>query len=173
MPVIEKKMKAAHSKLCFLFLAHKAVSIYSTGVDTSPYSKTRAAMAWALADTIQTFDREGKQRFLSDVAVARVVQHGWLFLRLYQFMAATALVTRRVAFKTRPKLHYFAHLLLDVAATAENPKTQDLFDGEDYIGKIKKVASRCHRRGCYLSLCLRLLLFWSHRWHKRRLGRLV
>jgi hypothetical protein len=68
--------------------------------------------------------------------------------------------------QVRPKLHYFAHTLEHVLKTRENPRRQDLFGAEDYIGRIKKIGCRTHRLVCPLRVVERLLILKSHRWHK-------
>jgi hypothetical protein len=70
--------------------------------------------------------------------------------------------------QVRPKLHYFAHTLDHVLRTRENPRRRDLFTSEDYIGRIKKIGSKCHRSSCSQRVVERLLLSKAYRWHKMR-----
>jgi hypothetical protein len=67
--------------------------------------------------------------------------------------------------EVRPKLHYFAHLLLELVVTFENPRRQDLFSAEDYIGKIKRIGSMCHRSVVGLRVVQRLSNLLCLRWH--------
>jgi hypothetical protein len=165
-PVLEAKMKGAHSKLVFLYLSWLSVMIVNSGVDTSPYAVLRATMLCSLSDVIKVFDHSG--RFMTQAEADRVLLHGNLFLVSYQRLAAEALMNHQFAYKLRPKMHDFAHLLIEVGRTRENPRQRDLFDAEDYIGKIKGLAAACHKRRVDLSVCHRLILFLTHRWDRRR-----
>jgi hypothetical protein len=100
-----------------------------------------------------------------DVA-GRCADFGDLFLKSYQALAVDAVRCGRVAYKLRPKLHYCWHLFSELRRTGENPRRQDLFDAEDYIGKIKRVAAKCHARTASLRTVQRIIAFLVHRWHK-------
>ena len=142
-PVMEKKMKGINSKMAFLFLAWLVVGIVREGVDTTPYARKRAAMAWSLHEVIRLFDEQ--PRWMPRPFADRAYLVGFNFLRCYQQLAAEAVACNRCAYKLRPKFHGFAHLLMEVRETRENPKGRDAFDAEDYVGKVKRLASQCHR----------------------------
>ena len=165
-PVVETKMKGIHSKMTFLFMAWLVVMIVKEGVDTTPYARKRATMAWCLHEAIRLFD--GSDRWMPRPSADRSSHFGWSFLRCYQQLAAEAVACNRCAFKLRPKFHGFAHLLMEVQLTRENPKGRDLFDCEDYVGKVKALASQCHRGNIDEGVCRRMILFLTHRWQSRR-----
>jgi hypothetical protein len=68
----------------------------------------------------------------------------------------------------RPKLHYFAEMLLEMEKTRENPRRQDLLGAEDYIGKMKKVGGKCHRTTVSLRIVQKIVVLMSQRWHVQR-----
>ena len=166
-PTLESQMKGAHSKMVFMFVAWLAVQIVESGTDTSPHAKLRATCAWALRDVIYVLDRHG--RWLPQDAADQVYDHGNLFLTAYQRLAGIALSESKAWYKLRPKFHDFAHLLIDIKRCRENPKQRDLFDSEDFIGKIKKLAAACHKRHVDVAVCYRLILFLGWRWHNASL----
>ena len=59
--------------------------------------------------------------------------HGVKFLLCYQHLATVACNKNICAWKLRPKLHYFAHIILEITETRENPVKQDLFGAEDIV----------------------------------------
>jgi hypothetical protein len=124
-------------------------------------------MAVSLATAIRLMDASTGP-WMNPDAAKEVARHGKLFLRVYHFLAVQAQSQGRCAYKLRPKLHYMWHMFDSVERTGENPRRQDLFDAEDFIGKIKKVANSTHVRNAPLRTIQRYLLFVKHRWRKRR-----
>jgi hypothetical protein len=114
---------------------------------------------------ISIFDRN--ERWIPLDIARSCSDHGNIFLQCYSRLASDAIAQGRCAYKLRPKFHEFGHLLVDVLRTGSNPKQRDLFDAEDYIGKIKRVGASCHRRRVDLAVCHKLIMFWLWRWMKR------
>lgn len=125
-------------------------------------------MAWALSRCLTLFDKCGL--LLTEAEAAEAQGYGFQFLRDYSRLASDALLSLRCAYKFRPKFHYFWHLLHELPVTLENPRRQDLFGAEDFVGRVKKVACKCHRGTAHLNVIRRVLLILSHRWDKRRKG---
>ena len=165
-PTLEGNIKASASKLIFLWASWKAVQIVETGENTSDYSRMRATMAWNLSRFVAILDAE--PLFLSDDAAFAACHHGHAFLICYQQLAFDAIVAKVAAYKLRPKLHYFAHTVLELIVTFENPRRQDLFAAEDFIGRIKKIGSKCHRSTTPLRVCQHILLALGQRWAQLR-----
>ena len=124
-------------------------------------------MAWALLSAIREMDAH-KGPFMPQASADLVCDRGELFLMSYQALHEGALTQNRAAYKLRPKLHYAWHMFDTLRRTRENPRRQDLFDSEDFIGKLKRIASKTHRRTAPLRTVQRMIVFLSHRWHTRR-----
>ena len=92
-------------------------------------------------------------------AAAAAKANGEACLKYYQLLAAEALQEERAAYKVRPKLHAMAHLFMNLPATRENPRRQDVFGAEDFIGRIKKVANKCHRSQAHVRVIQRMFFF--------------
>ena len=125
-------------------------------------------MAWSLSRCLTLFDKCGL--LLTEAEAAEANLHGMQFLRDYSRLASNALLEQRCAYKLRPKLHYFWHMLNEIAASLENPRRQALFGAEDFVGRVEKVACKCHRGTAHLNVIRRVLLILTHRWDKRRKG---
>lgn len=97
----------------------------------------RGLLCYHLYSYIQITDKGGI--FLTRKQVEYVCLHGWRFLRWWQFMASRSMLDGKCAFKLRPKLHGFAHQLLQIQDTAENPAKLSLWSAEDLVGQSKRV----------------------------------
>jgi hypothetical protein len=131
---------------------------------SSDYDRLVGSMCWYLLDVVRIFDSV-KSPILPVPMAARAAKHGRCFLKSYQLLATWALAASLPAWKLRPKLHYAAHLFDELVTCRENPRRLDLFDAEDYIGKMKKIASACHRLTASLRTVQRMIEFLSHRWY--------
>lgn len=49
-----------------------------------------------------------------------------------------------MAFKMRPKHHYLWHIAMDVTATKLNPRLFHVWEDEKFLGRIKRIATKCH-----------------------------
>ena len=161
-PSLKAEIKASQSKLIFLRVARKAIDVSHEG-EESGYNHLRATTCWNLLQVVRIFDdHEGP--FLPEDAAKAAADHGELFLVTYQTLAASAIAFGRTAWRVRPKLHYAAHTFDEVRRTGENPRRQDLFDAEDFIGKVKRVASKCHGATASLRTVQRMIVFLCERW---------
>jgi hypothetical protein len=61
--------------------------------------------------------------------------------------------------KPKPKMHMWWHLVFDfVQATKMNPRATWCYGGEDFVGRIKRLAKSCHRTSLVSSLVKRYLV---------------
>ena len=109
----------------------------------SAYQKEQASMAHHFLCYIRICDRG--DLLLNDLETDRACHHGWRFLRWYQHLATISFQKDRCAYKLRPKLHNFAHHLLELRDTRENPAKHALWAAEDMVGQVKKIGQKCHR----------------------------
>ena len=92
------------------------------------------------------------------------------YLRWYSKLASDAIFMNLCAWKLRPKLHYAAHVAIHIRTTRENPRRYDLFPAEDYGGKIKAIAKRCHRLNAKKRVAQRVIWGMCHRMYKVKKG---
>ena len=161
-PTLFQRLKGARSKRIFLWIAPKIIDIVQSGRDVSDYSVLRATMTWGLYNWVLFLD--SCEMFLTDAQAAIAQMYGWTFLRAYSQLASIAVAQGMLAYKIRPKLHYFAHVALELDWTFENPNRQDLTMAEDYMGKFKKVGLKVHKQRFHLRVAQRLILVMSLRW---------
>ena len=83
---------------------------------------------------------------LTDVQALELQNLGRQFLSLYQFLREWAIASNRAAYGVRPKLHYFAEMIEGLPSSRQNPRRQDLFNAESFLGKVKNVGRKVHRR---------------------------
>ena len=101
--------------------------------------------------------------FLNESELRVALHHGWSFLRWYQYFAKSFFEEGRCGYKLRPKLHGFAHQLLELADTRENPSKYALWLAEDLVGQVKKIGRKTHKRTTHLRVAQRRSLMVSLR----------
>lgn len=67
-----------------------------------------------------------------------------LHLRATEWLAAFCWQREIMAFKMRPKHHYLFHVACEVGATRVNPRIYHVWEEEKFLGKLKKIATKCH-----------------------------
>jgi len=115
-PSIQQKIKGAHSRSMFLFSAHRAVSL-AASPSASPRCIMRAAMAFNLFMHLDVCHRA--DIFLTHEQATRACAYGWTFLRLWQQLGLEDAQNNLCGYKVRPKLHAFAHSLLELMDTKD------------------------------------------------------
>jgi hypothetical protein len=164
-PTVEQQMKGAVSKQLFRFVADKGIA-NATAPAATRYAVIRGSMLLHLSQFVRICDNSP---IIFPVAVAARAQgHGRDFLQLYQYLREWGLACDRPGYRVRPKLHYFAELVEAITVQRENPRRQDLFNAESFLGKIKNVGRRVHRRKAPQRICQRRRLHLLARWAKRR-----
>ena len=88
----------------------------------------------------------------------------------YSWLARDAYDSARARWKLRPKFHYFAHVLLRLRKNLENPRRFDLCTAEDFMGRLRKVGSQCHRVTASKNILRRHCLVLARRWYNRCKG---
>ncbi len=122
--------------------------------------------ALALKRFIQICDRADV--FMSQEEADDSYKSGYFFLQCYARLAKAAIEENRCLYRLKPKFHYFAHMLRMIRWYRWNPKKFDLFQAEDFMGKIKECVNTCHRSTASSTFIFRYLRFLQHRWQKNR-----
>ena len=163
-PVMQR-MKAAHAKPIIHFLAHRWRRVL-----TLPQAQHDAGLrlrAWAcygLAKLLHVFDRGSV--FLTPDEIQRAQTASQTFLLAWQELSFIAGSKGETVFKLRPKGHYLAHLMIQVAETTENPRLLCNFIFEDFMGKIIMQARAQHRTNVTPRTVELYVMHIRHRWRR-------
>lgn len=166
-PTLATRIKAARCKQMFIWSAEMSVS-RAKRAGATRYCQERAALAHSLLSYVEIC--ADADLFLTDAEARAAQRAGEEFLHWYQHLAAQAFAQGRCAWKLRPKLHYFAHVIHNLLDTKENMCKVALWGGEDLVGQIKKVGNKCHQRtACSRVSQRRGLFLWlrakrAHEW---------
>ena len=136
-------MKAAHTKTLTIWCADASYH-HCEG----EHGRLRRACTWGLANYLYVLDTGGE--VLSNHQVDEAVYSAQVFLRTYQQLAVNAVKKEMALWKTRPKGHYFAHMVDAMQASHMNPKSVHAFGDEDFIGRVTRIASATHGRTVHL-----------------------
>ena len=128
----------------------------------------RGSMMWALYDFVVLLDNA--DIYLTTSQAERACWLGNHFLLFYQKLAGHAYDKNESRYKLRPKFHYFAELLRHMKRTKQNPRRYHLFTAEDFMGRVKHIGRKCHKRTVCKRIVQRLIVFYLHTWYRERRG---
>ena len=140
--------KASPSKAVSMWLTQRALD-HANKVGSSEMDQLVAtclkyyAMALELMDTAGLIMSEQEAQQFYDFSIAHLQTYALLNKR------SRALVGRQAIGKNLwvilPKHHHHFHLALKVRAERVNPRAASLFSGEDFVGRVSRIARACHR----------------------------
>ena len=84
-------------------------------------------------------------------------------LSCYNWLASEALQQRKKLWKVVPKLHMLTHIAYDNAQEV-NPRWVHCYGDEDMVGKVKRIANKCHGATAHNAVLLRYLIWVGIRW---------
>ena len=67
-----------------------------------------------------------------------------MHLRATEMLASYCWHNNIMAFKMRPKHHYMWHVAMDLPVTRLNPRVFHVWEEEKFLGRLKKIAIKCH-----------------------------
>lgn len=155
-PTLCSSIKGMRCKFIFIWICSRCI-IAGNAASATQYEKERAQAAHHILSYIDLLD--SADIFLNKAEINKAIVHGWSFLRWYQHFAFTAYEAGICAYKLRPKLHGFAHQLLEIADTGENPAKSALWGAEDLVGQVKKLGQKTHKRTIHNRMVRRRCLF--------------
>lgn len=141
------------------FMSEKALQLCSG----SEYDKVRATCIWAWCEWTESLDEWGLM--MGDVT--RAQRAGNLFLVSYQYLANASLQAGTCLYKVRTKHHYFQHTVRRLSLCKWNPKRQQCILEEDFLGKLKRIASKTARNNMPKRLLQRYMIYMFVRWRRR------
>ncbi len=150
------KVKAANCLLVCQWLSELCCAdAHAEGDD---YKKVRATTLWGFSETFSIL--QGQDHWISDTAAEHLMCTRAAALQGYNTLACVAVEREINRFPMKPKIHLFDHCMRDTCKYRENPTFCWCFSDEDFIGKIKRVASRCHP----FRMGMRALQRWAMRY---------
>ena len=167
MPCLSSEVKACSVRpLCYFLLE----VLNTCDVDFDDKGLMQAT-AFCLCDLTRIWG--GEPLVMSQEAADLAYSRGRAFLLGYGSLASNAALRFHKLFKLRPKLHYVDEAICYMRATRENVGKQTCTLEECFMGKMKKIACKTHRKSQALRSIQRYLLFLRWRWHdlaKLRIG---
>jgi hypothetical protein len=105
---------------------------------------------------------------LTEAQASQAHYHGRMYIKTYKVLAMRAAAVRIMRWPVRPKLHCLDHTFRDSLKNHRNPMFWTCFNDEDFMGRIKKLAAKCHggRRAERVLQRYNVMLAW--RWHERK-----
>ena len=149
------KAKAANNLQIAKWLGHEAHLSHLNDPDND-HKKIRSI---ALASFVHIFAVSQGKLWLSDVDVVELERARYASLTAYKALCDHSLQENRNYFPMKPKCHLCDHAVRDSKRTRLSACSHWCFSDEDFIGRVKKLAQRCHLR----SVSLRVLQRWSIR----------
>lgn len=119
-PVLPDRIKAAHSRQIAMWAAERAKQI---GMDpeATEHQRMRGGLAHWFLRYYFILNANKKNAFLTEEDATAAHEAGMQALIHYQLLANAALTSEVLLYRVRPKLHYWAHTVLEVKQTRENP----------------------------------------------------
>ena len=151
------KGKAAETKHVALWCAGKSLE-WNDGTE---HASLVAAIGWAVMEYYDVIDNG--PRYLPPDLLERLQRSVAIFLQCYLALACEATTARIPAWHWVPKHHMFEHMA-DTIAPQINPKYVTTYGGEDLVGKIGKLASKCHKRATCKSVLVRYMVMFAYEW---------
>ena len=123
---------------------------------TNAHKQARAAALWAF---VGAFNIMQQSFWLSDHDVVALEQARLVSLNAYRWLCHESLGRGFNYYPMKPKCHLWDHTLRDSCRHRLSATTHWCFCDEDFIGRIKKLAARCHLR----TMAYRVLQRWTLR----------
>ena len=147
-----------------------------------------ALCVWSLHAAIVIFDNEGMIMDNAAAQAGRAVAHKNVWcecacpifwpeaahrhiqrhLHCWQRLASYSQKQGWLLWRFKPKHHYLDHVSWDLPGTRLNPNMGSVWDEESFLGKIKKIAVRCHSATTMKRLIQRYLLLMGMRFEDAR-----
>ena len=102
--------------------------------------------------------------FFSDAELTTFADSVRRFLAAYNALALEAFRDGKLRWPIRPKHHGMVHLRHGALTDSRNPKRFGCMLDEDFLGRVVRVANKCHRRTVATGVLLRYLIRLARHW---------
>jgi hypothetical protein len=138
-PELSSTWKAFSVQMLMFFLADFCQKV---SMDTGRL-KLVAVHMWGMADFTWVLTHSGIE--MQPHERERAVYAGRIYLLTLQALCGIAKANSEFMWRTRPKNHYFAHILIMLAKSPLNPKLFNCLRRESMLGKLKKIGKSCSK----------------------------
>ena len=159
----ELDVKAAHVKCIIMFLADE---LGKAGLLPNQEVKDAGACLHFLASFVWTL--EHADLWLTQSEADAQYSYGMKFLLILRHLARLGRHHNLSRWNIIPKFHYFHHCIRFMWETKMNMMKATCFLDEDFMGKVKKLASKTHRTTVSLRTLQRYLVLLGLRWKRVR-----
>jgi len=159
-PCLDSRFKAAYSKPQVFWIATVTKDRGHLGED----ARLLAICSWALAEVHHTMDRCGV--LFTPEEAAHFHQVGAFYLKAYHALASRAYDAGQCNFKLLPKHHVLQHIFETALTGRENPRFLHCFADEDLMGRMARIAGRCHRSTVIRRTFQRYWLSLQQKWRR-------
>ena len=146
--------KAADGRQLARF-GHELATTYDDG---TAHARWRIGCTWGVMKYFEVIMQGGKWLTAEECEAVRAST----YTALFNYLALRSEAVQQGHFamwRPKPKLHMIVHLVEDfILPTHLNPRSVWCYGGEDFVGKMKKLAKACHRNSVVLGLIHRYLL---------------
>ena len=161
-PELPSQIKGAGVQTFCLYVAHLAAEF----VGDSEHSQLRATCAWGFSEYLAVL--QTAPLVMSELETARLLHGGRTYIDCYSALAASCAESGVFLFKCRPKFHYYDHTLDFARDSRLNPQKLGCWHEESYLGKLKRIAQKCHGATVLTTSFQRYFIYLSLRWQRRR-----
>jgi hypothetical protein len=158
---LEMSSKAFNTRVFVHWLAD--VTRSAPDVDRTDHNKVLAVLFDNMARMFSIME-QSKSLFFTQSEATSFITSGNIVLGSYSWLACDALEQRQLRFPLRPKHHALKHLILGVGRDRRNPKRFGCIMDEDHLGRLIKVAAKCHRRTVAEGVLLRYAIKITRHW---------
>ena len=141
---------------------------YSTPGDLQQHVRLALTMMWALCDYIHVLDTASL--VLQEHERQHALRSGRLFCCSYQALGHFALSRQLCMWMMLPKLHFITHQVDMLEKSAFNPRWQQCYLAETFMGSITRIVGQTHARSALRSSHLRYIMYLAVRWHMTAKG---
>ena len=152
--------KASPSKAISMWIAERAVA-HASREGASEMDKLVATCLRSFSLTVQLMDTAAE--IFTEAEAESFYKHSLTHLQTFALLnkRSRALTGRQAIGKNlwllMPKHHHLFHCALKARKDRINPRTGTLFAGEDFVGRISRIARVCHRSTVSLRVLMRYL----------------
>jgi hypothetical protein len=145
--------KAADARMAARFVYELAMECD----DGTLHARHRIACCWGLMQYYAIIMKAG--RWMSDLEIQQCEEAVYTCLVNYYALRSIMIGLGHLAmYRPKPKAHMWLHLIDDfIKPTRLNPRNFWCYGGEDFVGRVKRIAAACHRTSVVVSVLKRYL----------------
>ena len=146
----------AHNTLMVSFWVTDVVTRLAEALPADEYIAAVATMMWGYTEMMSIMQRSSQWLTDAQSDALGLARSAALFCNAR--LASAALAADRAIWPMKPKHHLVDHMCREAIASRHNPTYFWTFCDEDFIGVMKRLATKCHRTTLAERVCQRFLV---------------